>query len=82
MGTTLCKYKDVLGAPDSGAHSWRIGGIAGVDFFLTLMAALVTTWATDVPWPITTIMWIMLGTFFHYIFCVDTPVIRYLSGNN
>lgn len=35
----LCKYKDILGRPNEGVHSFRIFNIAIVDVLLTILAA-------------------------------------------
>ena len=35
----LCKYKDILGKPGQGVHSYRIFNIAIVDVILTISAA-------------------------------------------
>ncbi len=75
----LCKYRDIFGKPDEGVHGLRLGGVAVIDFAFTLGAALLTTYATMMPWPLTTVLWILLSIFVHYIFCVDTATMRYLQ---
>ena len=37
----LCKYKDILGRPNEGVHSFRIFNIAIVDVLLTILAAYI-----------------------------------------
>ena len=37
----LCKYKNILGVPGEGAHSYIIFNIAVVDVGLTVVAAYV-----------------------------------------
>jgi len=37
----LCKYRNALGVPGTGAHSIRIGNIAIVDVVLTLVGAYI-----------------------------------------
>ena len=37
----LCKYKDILGVPGKGVHSFRIFNIAIVDVLLTIIAAYI-----------------------------------------
>lgn len=34
--TDLCKYKDALGEPGKGIHSYRLFGIAIADVLMTL----------------------------------------------
>ena len=36
---SLCKYKDSLGKPKEGIHSYRFLGIAIADFLLTIVLA-------------------------------------------
>ena len=38
---SLCKYKDIFGAPNTGAHRYRIFNIAIVDVLVTLIGAYV-----------------------------------------
>lgn len=37
----LSQYKDVFGAPGTGAHKHRIAGMAAVDLVATLVAAVI-----------------------------------------
>ena len=37
----LCKYKDAFGKIGTGIHSYRIGGIAVLDFGVTAIAAYI-----------------------------------------
>lgn len=39
----LCAYSHALGVPGQGSHSWRVGGLAGVDLLLTAGIAAVAT---------------------------------------
>ena len=77
----LCKYKDALGVPNEGVHRFKLGGVAVVDFAMTLVLALATSVATGVPWTLTTIFWILLAMFLHHIFCVRTSVNNFFRKN-
>jgi hypothetical protein len=37
----LCQYKDILGKPGKGIHSYRIFNIAIVDVLLTIIGAYI-----------------------------------------
>ena len=39
-----CPYKNIFGAPGTGAHSYRFMGFAIADTVLTLMLAVYTAW--------------------------------------
>jgi hypothetical protein len=42
----LCKYKNILGKPGTGVHSYRFMNIAIVDVLLTLLLAFVISYYT------------------------------------
>jgi len=42
----LCKYKNILGDPGKGVHSFRIFNIAIVDVLLTILAAYILSFLT------------------------------------
>jgi hypothetical protein len=44
----LCKYKDLLGEPGKGVHSYRIFNIAIVDVVLTILVALLISFLAKV----------------------------------
>ena len=79
--TMFCRYSDVLGRPGEGVHSIRIPGTptAAVDFASTLLLAWLVSWSFSVSLSITTSTFLLLGMFFHALFCVDTlpcPALR------
>jgi fatty-acid desaturase len=76
----FAKYKDILGKPGTGVHSWRILNIAVVDVILTLILAFFI-------WRITgySIYWILvfifvLGIVIHWLFCVNSTVNKMIFG--
>ena len=70
----LCKYKNALGKPDVGIHSYRIFNIAIADVILTILAALLISWVMTLNfWGILIILF-LLGIILHRIFCVKTTV--------
>ena len=74
----LCQYKDSLGIPGQGVHSYRIFNIAIVDVILTIIGALLFSWILGTNFWITLIVLFLLGIFLHKIFCVKTTVDKLL----
>ena len=76
----LCQYRDALGQPGKGIHSYRIGGIAVADVLMTIAAAYLIQWVLFPRTP----FWLVLGALFllgialHRLFCVRTTVDRWL----
>lgn len=82
----LCKYRDALGRPGEGVHSWRVPpGIAGADLLLTAGVAFLlsrvafTSYGSVVAFLIVFVILIIAGIALHTIFCVDTALNRYLG---
>jgi len=78
MDMNLCKYKDVLGRPKEGVHSWRIFDIAVVDVALTLVVAALITWYSQIPLWQTSLALFIAGIVLHRAFCVRTTVDKLL----
>lgn len=57
----LCKYKDILGRPNEGVHSFRIFNIAIVDVLLTILAAYILSIFTKFNLIYTTILMFIFG---------------------
>ena len=74
----LCKYKDVLGKPNTGIHKYRLFGIAIVDLLLTIIAALIISYVFRVSFWITLVVLLILGIILHHLFCVRTTVDKLL----
>jgi hypothetical protein len=74
----LCKYKDALGEPGKGIHSFRIGGIAVADVVMTIIGALLISFIFNVSFVYTLIFLFLLGIILHHIFCVRTTVDKWL----
>lgn len=76
----LCKYKDIFGKPNQGAHSYRIFNIAIVDVLLTILAAYLLSILTGYKFVYTLIFMFILGIISHRIFCVRTTIDKLLFG--
>jgi hypothetical protein len=44
----LCKYKNSLGIPNEGVHSYRLFGVAIVDVIMTIIAAYIISYFTKI----------------------------------
>jgi hypothetical protein len=76
---SLCKYKDIFGAPDQGVHKYKLFGLAVVDVVLTVLAAILLTRMIGVSLWITIPFLFLLGIIFHKLYCVNTALNRFLG---
>ncbi len=77
---SLCRYKNILGEPNKGLHSFRLFNIAIVDLLLTIALAYLFTKIVDIPFWFSFIFWVVLAIFLHKIFCVNTTINKLLFG--
>ena len=70
----LCQYKDALGVPDTGIHSYRLFGVAIIDVLFTIIGAVLIAYFFRLSYVWTTIILFLAGTGFHKLFCVQTTV--------
>jgi hypothetical protein len=77
----LCKYKDILGKPGQGIHSYRIFNIAYIDVLFTIIGAyIIYLFFPKINYFIILILLFILGIILHKIFCVRTTIDKYLFG--
>lgn len=74
-----CPFKDIFGKPGEGVHSYRIFGMAAVDWISTVLGALLLSWKTETNFFIVFAGLVVLGEVLHWYFCVDTAVIKKLK---
>jgi len=74
----LCKYKNLLGEPGKGIHSYRFMNIAVMDVIMTLIGALVISYLTKVSFLFIALCLFVLGIILHRLFCVRTTVDKLL----
>lgn len=74
----LCKYKDALGVPGKGIHSYRIFNIAIADVIMTIIGAYILSLTFKTPFLYTLIALFVLGIILHKIFCVRTTIDKFL----
>lgn len=83
----LCKYKDILGKPNTGLHSIRFLNIAIIDLLLTFLASyyiyvMCKKYHKNLNiyyFILILFLLLLLGTYMHIIFCVDTTITRLLK---
>jgi len=71
----LCKYKDIFGKPNTGAHSYRLFNIAIVDMVATFLAAYMFSFIfkTTPVWQIFLLL-LFSSIFIHKLFCVESTL--------
>ena len=78
MAFGLCKYRDLFGNPNTGVHSYRIFDLAITDIAMTIVGALLVSYAFRWnPWS-TMAGVFLLGIVLHRAFCVRTTVDKWL----
>ena len=77
----LCKYKNSLGLPDKGVHSYRLFGIAIFDVILTIILAIFLSYFLKINFIYTLLFLFILGIILHRIFCVRTTIDKFLFPN-
>ena len=70
----LCKYKDILGKPNSGLRSIRILDIAILDVLSLIIVGMLISNTFKIPLLYTIISYFILGIIIHRLFCVRTTV--------
>ena len=71
----LCKYKNILGKPNEGVHSYRIFGIAIVDTLLTVcIAIIIKLLSPKYNFFLILLILFITGIIMHRLFCVETTV--------
>ena len=71
---SLCKYKNMLGEPNKGIHSYRLFGVAIADVIMTILAAASISYFKKQPFISVLLFLFLLGIVLHRIFCVRTTV--------
>lgn len=77
----LHKYRNALGMPNTGVHSYRFFGIAIVDVILTILGAGIISHFSKYNFFIVLILFFILGVFLHRIFSVRTTLDKLFFPN-
>lgn len=81
----LCKYKDIFGKPNEGAHSKRLLNLAMVDLIATIVVGYILSFVFNCNPIYSIIGLIIVGIISHRLFCVRTTIDKLLfpkSGTN
>jgi hypothetical protein len=78
---SLCKYKNALGIPNEGVHSYRFLNVAIADVIMTIILAFFVSFIFKVSFLYITISLFALGILLHRLFCVRTTVDKLLFPN-
>ena len=78
----LCKYKNALGIPGKGIHSYRLGGVAIADVIMTIIGAFFISLVSGWKFIYTLISLFILGIILHKLFCVNTTIDKLLFGES
>jgi hypothetical protein len=76
----LCKYKNALGVPGKGIHSYRLGGVAIADVIMTILGAFFISLVSGWKFLYTLLSLFILGIILHKLFCVNTTIDKLLFG--
>ena len=77
----LCKYKNTLGTPGKGIHSYRLFGVAIADVIMTIIAAALMSYFLKYSFVTTLVTLFILGIVLHRLFCVRTTIDKMLFPN-
>jgi len=72
----FCKYKDILGKPKTGLHSYRVYNIAIIDVLLTFLLAKFIQYyiSEETDFFLILVCCFITGIVFHRVFCVRTTI--------
>tara|TARA_B100000902_G_C27123227_1_gene819761 strand:- start:347 stop:592 length:246 start_codon:yes stop_codon:yes gene_type:complete len=76
----FCKYKDSLGKPGEGLHSYRVFNLSVLDILFTFLLAKVVQYyiMEETEFIIVLIYCFIVGIIIHRIFCVRTTIDKLL----
>ena len=74
-----CPYKYVIGIPEKGVHAVRIAGLALNDILMTIIGAVLTSYAFKIDIGISLFSWFVVGELLHYGFGVETAFLKMIG---
>jgi uncharacterized membrane protein len=75
---SLCKYKNSLGVPGKGIHSYRVFNIAIADVIMTIIGGYFISRTYKTSFFFTCMLLFILGIVLHRLFCVRTTIDKLL----
>jgi hypothetical protein len=76
----LCKYKDMVGKPGTGIHSYRLFDVAIVDVIVVILFGVFVSKIFKYDLINVLVILFISGVIAHKIFCVDTTINKILFG--
>jgi len=76
----LCKYKDMVGKPGTGIHSYRLFDLAIVDVIVVILFGVFVSKIFKYDLINVLVILFISGVIAHKIFCVDTTINKILFG--
>jgi hypothetical protein len=74
-------YKNSLGIPGKGIHSYRFMGVAIADVIMTIIGSLIISFFIKKPFLLVLVVLFILGIILHQLFCVRTTIDKLLFSN-
>ena len=81
MPCPFSKYRTIFGNQNEGVHNIRFLDVAAIDYFLSILGAIVISFFTKIPLVLTTIIVLVLGIILHMLFGINTSAVKYLGLN-
>ncbi|QKF94732.1 hypothetical protein QKU48_gp1274 [Fadolivirus algeromassiliense] len=75
----LCRFKNIFGEPRKGVHSIRLFDFAVIDVILTILLALIISYAFKIGFLFTFFILFLIAQVFHLLFCVQTKFVELLG---
>lgn len=75
----LSKYSNILGKPNEGMHKKRLGVFAFNDIVGTIIISLFISYIYKLNLIKVLLILFIVGELLHWLFCVETTVIKYLT---
>jgi hypothetical protein len=74
-----CPFKDALGVPGTGVHALRFAGLAVNDTLMTIIAAVLTSYAFHINLWLSLFLWFLVGELLHYGFGVNSAFLKMIG---
>ena len=74
-----CPYANLLGEPGKGVHATRIFGLAANDIYMTIIAAIITSYTFNINFIYSLASWFVLGEVLHYAFGTNTAFLKMIG---
>ena len=74
----LSQYSNIFGKPNEGMHKKRLGSFAFNDLVGTIIIGLLISYFYQINLIKVLLTLFIVGELLHWLFCVETTVIKYL----